>query len=90
MMDINHNKYQIPHMGSLFHALESCYVGHYNWLDNNSNHWSENQVKILKLCAIMSAKLGNPIAIDTCNECGFDYKKSLTRKELDYIRITEK
>ena len=90
MTDINQNKYQIPQLGNLFHALESCYVGQYNWLNSNSNHWSENQVKMLKLCAIMSAKLGNPIAIDTCNECGFDYKKSLTRKELDYIGIENK
>ena len=88
--DINQNKYQIPQLGNLFHALESCYVGQYNWLDSNNKHWSGNQVKMLKLCAIMSAKLGNPIAIDTCNECGFDYKKSLTRKELDYIGISEK
>lgn len=89
MMDINLNKHQIQEIGNHFHALVSCYVGHYNWIDDNSDHWSKNQVKMLKLCAIMSAKLGNPIAIETCNNCNYDYKKVLTKKELDYIGITE-
>lgn len=91
LKDINNNKHLGSPLQVWFQNLAFYYSEHYTWI-NNTNHtqWSDNQIKMLKLCSILAAKLGAPESIEYCQQNGYNYKKTLSQKDLDFVGIEDK
>lgn len=70
----------------LFEILAT--VIHENLLYNGSQRdITDQEIKILEVCYIMSAKLGNEVSRDFCRLQNWDYKRLLSRYELDLIGL---
>ena len=87
LKEINANKQTNSSLNFYFGFLPFVYIEHYKSINNAQ--WTNNQIKMLNLTSILAAKLGSQQAKDYCNECKIDYKKPLTKKEMDFVGIEE-
>ena len=84
--DINNNMCLDHDIKLHFAFMSFIYYQHFNWInEKNNSPWDSNQDKTIKLWYILAAKLGYPQAIDFCKQSNMDYKRKLTRKELEFI-----
>lgn len=90
LKDINNNKcsYTSPGLNAGFACLESSYHHEFIRVNNmNNSQPNDKQLKILVVCTIMCAKLGNPASIQLCQQNGIDYKRILNKKELELLGL---
>lgn len=88
LKDINNNKHFNSPLQMFFYGLVYYYIQHYNWLCSKDNSvWTNNQFKMVNLCSILAAKLGDQISIVHCREMNLDYKKVLSKKDLDFVGL---
>lgn len=88
LKQINNNESTNSPVQFYFQNLAFIYSQHFIWLHNHNNsQWTNNEIKTINLCTILAAKLGSQYAKDYCNQNNLDYKRKLTKKELDFVGI---
>jgi clan AA aspartic protease (TIGR02281 family) len=85
--DINQNKNSNSTMLYLFSTLPYIYTLQYDTL--NDSKWTKNQIKMVYLVSILAAKSGNQQAKEYCIQNKLNYKKELSKKELEFVGIED-